>query len=62
MRHRIERGPIRILTSAPQLDLPNEVYALVSTALDFAVTNLLAIPIPAEVLLSFRVSSIKPTS
>ena len=62
VRHRSERTPIRILTSASQLDLPIEVYALVSNALAFVLTNLLASPIPAEVALSFRVLSIKPTS
>ena len=62
MRYRSERATIPvIIASAPQLDLHIEVSALVSYASVFAITNLLDIPIPAEVALSFRVSSINPT-
>ena len=62
MRNRSERATIPVvITFAPPLDLKIEVYALVSDTLIFAVTHLIELPIPAEVAVSLRVPSIKPT-
>jgi len=61
MRNRSERATIPVITaSIPPLGLHIEVYALVSDALIFAITNLIDLPIPAEVALNLRVLSINP--
>ena len=61
IRHGSERATIPVIIAfASQLDLQIEVYALVSDTLIFAVANLIDLPIPAEVALNLRVSSINP--